>query len=130
MRIFLMLPAVALAACAPTTQTAYSPDQAHLDAVLAERVKGPALVCIPFHGDLKVRAIGHRLVFGAGDDLYINQTEGGCENAGTMGSIFLLDSGGPVPSLCQHTSVRVISGGNGMFAGNCNLSQFIPYRVQ
>ena len=125
-----LVPALALAACGT-----YAPDLSHqraeaeLAAELGTRVAGAPTSCIPQHATTEMRSYGRNIVFRNGSDLYVNRTEGGCENAGSGGNIFVIDHQGGAGNLCRNTIVRVVTASNGMYAGSCALGDFVPYRL-
>lgn len=127
---FAFIPALALAACGT-----YAPDlsnqraEAELAAELGTRVAGAPASCIPQHATTEMRSYGRSIVFRNGSDLYVNRTEGGCENAGSAGNTFVLDNRGSAGNLCRNTIVRVVTASNGMYAGSCALGDFVPYRL-
>ena len=131
MRTALVLaPALALASCGT-----YAPDlnsqrsEAQLAAELGMRVAGAPASCIPNHPTTEMRSYGRAITFRNGNDLYVNRTQGGCENAGMSGNTFVIDNRGSAGNLCRNTTVRVVTSSNGMYAGSCSRGDFVPYRL-
>ena len=61
-----------------------------------------------------------------GGTIYVNQTTGGCQNAGRSGYIYVSELRGTTEQ-CRGDIGKVITSSGAFYAGSCGLGEFVPY---
>ena len=131
MRHFMLLPLIALASgCAMNGVSAQSAEreareQAQLDAVLEGYQPGEPRSCVNSRDLRGPTAYGERtLVFREGRTIWVNETSGGCDDAG-RDALITRQFG---PQLCRGEIARTADLVSGFQSGSCSLGDFVPYR--
>lgn len=132
MRKLLLLPLIALAGgCAMDGEMSArqalreTEDMRRLDALLAGRVAGEPRSCVNSRDLRGPTAYGERtLVFREGSTVWVNQTSGGCDDAG-RDALITRQFG---PQLCRGEIARTADLTSGFESGSCALGDFVPYR--
>jgi hypothetical protein len=123
------LVAAALASCAPVAPPeARTPHaEARLQQVLAGKVPGPAMTCLPSHGTREMITIDdNTILFRRGQTVYRNDPVGGCP--GLASGFYALVTRSTGSGLCRGDIAQVADLGTGMIVGSCALGDFVPYR--
>jgi hypothetical protein len=110
----------------PTVELARQ--QQELARELDGRVAGKPLSCLPSFRNSggRVLGIGDKLLFEDGGTIYVNQTTGGCQNAGRSGYIYVSELRGTTEQ-CRGDIGKVITSSGAFYAGSCGLGEFVPY---
>lgn len=132
-RIALLLAGAALASCAapppgPTASDLQSQNQ--LQAMLAGKVAGPSMSCIPqYHSSASSIVAPGAFAFRVNPGLvYVMNTAGtGCEGLTDPRYALVVTSHGP-NTLCSGDIVQVRDLQAGTLVGSCTLGNFTPYR--
>ena len=128
--VSLLLVAAALTSCStamgPTPEVS-ARSQAQLQQLLAGRVAGPAVTCLPpgRSGDMTTIA-GGTVVFRSGSTYYLNTMGGGCPNLNSHTALVTRQFGGS--SLCSGEIAQLLDPGSRMTVGSCTFGEFIPFR--
>ena len=125
----LLVLTTALAACstgALPTRTAQAEN--HLDKLLAGRVAGQPITCLPDYRARDMVVIDDRtILFRDGRTYYRNDFNGGvCSNLG-IGSNALVTKQFGGTGLCRGDPAQVVDVSNGFTVGSCALGDFVPY---
>jgi hypothetical protein len=128
-RMFLLLSAVALAACTtrpPPGRTAAA--EAHLQKLLAGKAAGAPITCLPSYRSNDLVVIDdNTVVFRDGRTVYRNDFQGGaCSQLGS-GHYALLTKQFGGAGLCRGDIAQVIDTTAGHIVGSCVLGDFVPY---
>ena len=132
MRSLLILAAAvtALSACAPAPPAPRTARAAnHLNSMLAGRVAGAAVECLPRYQASNMIAIDDGTVlFREGSRLWRNDFNGG-KCYGISGGRYALvtDRLTTTTSLCRGDLQKVMDLSSGMVVGSCTLGDFVPY---
>ena len=124
----LLVIASALAACSttmePTTRSAEA--QAQLDKLLAGKVAGTPVACLPQARPSAnmVSIDDNTIAFRQGSRVYINHPSGGCSN---LGGSFALVTRTPSTRLCRGDIAEVTDLRSGFTVGSCTLGDFVPF---
>lgn len=113
--------------CAPTAGSPRNPASVEISPELIGRVAGTPMACVNSR-DLGVsrRITGDRILFETkGSLVYVNDTVGGCPGL-TRGRA--LSTSTQSGRLCDGDVARVFDRLDGLGAGNCALTAFVPYR--
>lgn len=124
----LLLVLAAASACSTAPPVARSPEaQAHLNRMLAGRVPGPPVICLPAYRRNDMITIDENtLLFRSGGTVYRNDLRGGC--AGLSGNYALITrSSGS--GLCSGDIAEVADLSTGTSFGSCVLGDFVPYTM-
>jgi len=120
--------AVALAGCVtqpPAQPTAQA--QAELESLVAGRVAGPAVSCLPsYRGKDMVRIDEGTVAFREGGTVYVNRLQGECN--GLNSGFYTLVTRSYGTGLCRGDIAHVTDMSTGMIVGSCAIGDFIPYR--
>ena len=119
------LPLILIAAAGPTRDL-NAADQTKLAKALAGLTPGKPLSCVPLsYPTLNTQSIGNLLLYKRSrNEVYVNETTGGCE--GAAGSDILVQvehEGRP----CSGDIIRTVDNTTHMTTGSCALGQFVPY---
>lgn len=127
--ISLLLIGAALASCSagmgPNPEVS-ARSQAQLQQMLAGRVSGPAVSCLPpgRSGDMTSIA-GGTVVFRSGSTLYVNNMQGACPNLTSQTALVTRQFGS---GLCRGEIAQVIDPTSGITVGSCVFGDFVPFR--
>ena len=126
--IMILLGAV-VASCTttpPEPRTAEA--EAHLSKLLAGKVAGPALGCIPFYnGNDMIIVDDSTVLFKKGSTLYRNDFNGGsCDNIGSGFYTLVTERHGS--GMCNGDIARVMDVKSGTQIGSCVWGDFTPYK--
>jgi len=128
--IALLLVGAAIVGCAATA--AQQPirtakDQQRYDQLLAGKVAGPPVSCLPtFHQDDMVVIDEQTVAFRQGSNrVYVNHMQGGCTNLG--GSYALVTKQFGSAQLCRGDIGQVVDLTNHFTVGSCVFGDFVPY---
>ena len=130
MRALPLIPvAAALAGCItqppPTSRTAAS--QAELDRLVAGRVAGQALSCLPgYRANDMIRIDEGTIAFRDGATVYVNRLHGDCN--GLNSGFYTMVTRSHGSGLCRGDIAHVTDISTGMIVGSCSIGEFIPYR--
>lgn len=131
MRTLLIFPLIALAGgCAMNEMSARGAErearkQAALDTMLAGYQPGEPRSCVNSRDLRGPTAYGERtLVFREGRTIWVNETSGGCDDAG-RDALITRQFG---PQLCRGEIARTADLTSGFQSGSCSLGDFVPYR--
>ncbi|HEX6741502.1 MAG TPA: hypothetical protein VF079_06885 [Sphingomicrobium sp.] len=126
----LLLIGAAIVGC--TTTSAMQPirtaaKQRQYDQLLAGKVAGPPLSCLPtFHQDDMVVIDDSTVAFRQGSSrVYVNHMQGGCTNLG--GGYALVTKQFGSAQLCRGDIGQVVDLTNHFTVGSCVFGDFIPY---
>lgn len=127
-RICLLAAATALAGCStapPPAPTAEA--EAHLQKLVAGKVAGSPVACLPRHGGQNMVVIDdQRIAFRDGPRVYVNDFRGGtCSRLNSGFYALLTRSYGT--GMCSGDIAEVVDTSNGMTVGSCVLGDFVPY---
>jgi hypothetical protein len=128
--VSLLLAAAALTSCstamAPSPQVS-ARSQAQLQQMLAGRVSGPPVSCLPpgRSGDMTSIA-GGTVVFRSGSTYYVNDMRGSCHNLNSQYALVTRQYGGS--SLCSGEIAQLLDPGARITVGSCTFGDFIPFR--
>ena len=126
--ISLLLIAPALAACSATMGPPPMPSaeaNARLQSLLAGKVAGPPMSCLPSRMANNQMTIDDRtLAFRDGSRVYVNHLSDGCGNLGGSRSMVLRN---PTGSLCRGQIAEVVDLATGAHVGGCVFGDFIPF---
>ena len=122
--------AVSLGACttAPQPETRSAKAEAHLQKLLAGKVAGPPVTCLPSYSSRDMVVIDdNTLVFRAGSGrVYRNDLMGGgCSQLG--GGFYSLLTKSSGSGLCRGEIAQVVDVSNGITVGSCVIGDFVPY---
>jgi hypothetical protein len=129
MRSFpLIVLGLALSSCAgqPTTATRTAENQIKLDKLLAGKVAGAPITCLPnYQANDMIRIDDSTIAFKRGSRVYVNHLRGACSNL-TSGfySLVTRSSG---QGLCRGDIAEVRDNQTGTIVGACGIGNFIPY---
>ena len=125
--LFLFLaPALAACATAPQPMARSAEGEAKLQQLLAGRVAGQPVSCLPhWRRDKMVVIDENTILFDAGSTVYRNELQGSCTNLGT-GS-YALVTRSTSTSLCSGEIAQVMDVQTGMTVGGCAIGDFVPY---
>lgn len=128
--IALLLIGAAIVGCATTA--AQQPirsakDQQRYDQLLAGKVAGPPVSCLPtYHQDDMVVIDEQTVAFRQGSNrVYVNHMQGGCSNLG--GSYALVTKQFGSAQLCRGDIGQVVDLTNHFTVGSCVFGDFVPY---
>lgn len=101
--------------------------QAKLDKALAGLTPGTPTSCIPITlPTLNSRTYGRTILYSRGrNEVYRNDTAGGCEAAGNGDILVSVEHEGRP---CSGDIVRTVDPYTHITSGSCALGQFVPYR--
>ncbi|MGZ2411918.1 hypothetical protein ACUXST_001339 [Sphingomonas sp. F9_3S_D5_B_2] len=127
--IWLLVAAAAAASCstAPEPTTRSPQGQRQFEQLIAGKVAGPPVSCLPSYqsNDMVVideRTIAYRLGSGR---VYINNMRGACNNLGNGTALVTRSFGSP--QTCSGDIAQVADLTNRMTVGSCVFGQFVPY---
>lgn len=131
--IEVVIAAAALGACSTAVQEPQvrSPRaEAQLQQLLAGKVAGPAVSCLPHYGaDDMVIIDDHTVLFRHSSKLvYRAELEGGCSRLGT-GAYALKTNRFGGSGLCRGEIAELVDLQNGFSVGSCAFGDFVPYRT-
>ena len=124
----LLLTAAAMAGCATAPQSAQrsAEAQAELQQLLAGRVAGPAMTCLPSYRSGQMVVIDdNTLAFRDGSRVYVNNLRGACSGLGSGFYTLVTRSFGG--GLCRGDIADVADPSTGMVYGSCVIGDFVPY---
>lgn len=125
----LLFLAAALGACSTAPEPGRSAQaQAHLQKLLAGKVAGKPISCLPHYRANDMVVIDDNAVaFRDGRTVYLNDFQGGtCSNLGS-GFYALLTRTFGGTGLCRGDIAQVIDTSTGMTVGSCAMGDFVPY---
>jgi hypothetical protein len=125
----LLLLTAALGACAAGPQPARTAEaEAHLDKLIAGKVTGRPISCLPHYRSNDMVVIDDStVVFKNGRTLYRNDFQGGsCSNLG-RGHYALVTRTSGGSGLCRGDIAEVRDLSAGITVGSCVLGDFVPY---
>ena len=127
----LILTAAALGACttAPQPETRSAKAEAHLQKVLAGKVAGPPVNCLPSHRSNDMVVIDdNTILFRDGSRrVYRNDLMGGgCSQIGSGYYALVTRTSGGF-GLCRGDIAEVRDVSNGISGGSCVIGDFVPY---
>jgi hypothetical protein len=101
--------------------------QAKLDKALAGLTPGAPTSCIPLaYPTLSTHTYGRTILYSRGrDEVYRNDTGGGCEAAGNGDILVQVEQEGRP---CAGDIIRTVDPVSHISSGSCALNQFVPYR--
>lgn len=122
--------AAALGACttAPQPETRSAKAEAHLQKLLAGKVAGRPVSCLPSYSSHDMVVIDdNTLIFRDGNRrVYRNDLNGGgCSQIGSGHYALLTKSSGS--GLCRGEIAQVVDVSNGITVGSCVIGDFVPY---
>ena len=126
----LLLLAPALAACttAAPPQPRSAEAEAELQRLVAGKVAGPAVSCLPrYRADRMVVIDDNTIAFRDGSRVYVNQMRGGGCDRLASGFYTLVTRTVGGTGLCRGEIAQVADLTTGMTVGSCALGDFIPY---
>ena len=120
--------APALAACAtapqPVAQSAEA--EAKLQQLLAGRVAGEPVSCLPhWRRDDMTIIDDDTILFESGGTIYRNELRGSCANLSS--GFYSLVTRSTSPTLCSGEIAQVVDVSTGTMIGGCTIGEFIPY---
>lgn len=124
---FLLIGA-ALAACAPVTPPGPNPQaQAKLQRLLAGKVAGQSMMCIPsYRADKMITIDDNTIAFRDGNRVYVNEMQGGgCSRLSS--GFYTLVTRSTTTSLCRGDIAELADPASGMMVGSCVFGDFVPY---
>ena len=108
----------------PPTQTAEA--QAELQKLIAGKVAGQPITCLPhYRAEDMVRIDDSTIAFRQGSTVYVNHLRGVCTNLKSSFYALVTHSNGS--GLCNGDIAQVRDVSHGMIVGSCGLGDFIPY---
>ena len=117
----LMLAAVA----APAASLDRATSEERFAAATAGLVPGQPVDCFDRRRETSFVSAGDRLIFRVSrNNLYVNQTRGGCD---MMRADETLLTRSPLGRICRGDSARFVDPRTGIQGGACTLGQFVPY---
>ena len=129
--ISLLLMGAALVGCSttaapPAMRSAQS--QAQFQRLLAGKVAGPSVSCLPSTRANDMTVIDEDTVIfrQSGNHFYVGHMQGGCSNLGRPGYALLTKQIGS-SGLCHGDIATVIDTHSGFTVGSCTIGDFIPY---
>jgi len=131
-RILLLSLAAATASCttapAPPSQTAQS--RAHLEQLIAGKVAGQPLNCLPhYNADDMIVIDENTIAFRvSGRRVYVAHMNGPCANLGSSYTALVTNTTGS-PGLCSGDIARVVDTANRITVGSCTFNEFTPYET-
>jgi hypothetical protein len=123
-----LLVMASLGACATGAQPSRSAqDENHLQKLLAGRVAGQPIACIPDHSANDMVVIDDRtILYRDGRTYYRNDFNGGaCENLRIGNALVTKRFGGT--GLCRGDIAQVVDFSSGFTVGTCQMGDFVPY---
>ncbi len=125
--LFLIPPLLAACATAVEPPARSERAEARLQSLIAGKVAGQPLSCLPSHRSGGMVAIDdNTIVFGSGSSrVYVNNTRGGCGSLVTGHYALVTRSMGTGP--CSGDIAQVADLSSGMVVGSCSLGDFVPY---
>src|SRR3954469_19467017 len=128
--ISLALIGLAVASCSTTTEQPIrsSEAQEQYQRLIASRVAGPPLSCLPSYRANDMTVIDEdTIVFRQGTGrVYVGHMQGGCNNLGRPGYALLTRQVGS-SGLCHGDIATVVDTHSGFTVGSCVIGDFIPY---
>lgn len=128
--IFLLLAGVAVASCSTTAQPPMRTveGQQKLERILAGKVAGPPVSCLPSYRANDMVAIDEdTVIFKQGSGrAYVAHLQGGCNNLGRAPYTLLTRQVGTL-GLCHGDIATVVDPINGFTVGSCVFGDFTPY---
>jgi hypothetical protein len=124
----LALAATVTACSTAPRQSSYSAQgEAKLQTLLAGKVAGPALDCLPtFRSSDMIRVDDDTVLFRDGPGrLYRSELNGACNGLGSPNYTLVTKS--PGGRLCRGDMARMVDSSNGMTVGSCVMGDFVPY---
>lgn len=126
----LVLIIAALAACttAPQPETRSARAEARLQELLAGKVAGQPLSCLPnYRSDDMIVIDDNTVLFRHSSNLvYRSDLQGACSNLGS-GHYALLTQRGGGTGLCRGEIAQVVDVQNNITVGTCSFGDFVPY---
>lgn len=130
--IFLLVIGAALVACSTTAAQQQQPirtakAQKQYDQLLAGKIAGPPVSCLPSHNSNDMVVIDDRTIaFRNGSSrVYVNHMQGGCSNLGGPYALVTRTFGGS--QLCRGDIGQVVDLTNHFTVGSCVFGDFVPY---
>jgi hypothetical protein len=127
--ISLLLAGATLVSCAagPQEPTRSAQSVRQYEQLLAGKVAGPPVSCLPSYNANDMVVIDERTVaFKRGSNqVYVNHMQGGCSNLGGGYALVTKTFGGS--GLCRGDVAQVVDIRNRMTVGSCAFGEFIPY---
>jgi hypothetical protein len=129
--ISLLLIGAALAGCSTTAQPPAmrsAENQAQLQRLLAGKVAGPPVSCLPNTRADDMTVIDEDTVVfrQSGNRVYVGHMAGGCSMLGHAGYALLTKQLGS-SGLCHGDIATVVDTHNGFTVGSCVIGDFVPY---
>lgn len=125
----LLLLTAALGACSTGPQPGPSPKaQAHLQKLLAGKVPGKPIDCLPqYRANDMVVVDDNTVTYRDGRTVYVNHFQGGsCSQLGSGFYALVTKSFGGT-GLCRGDIAQVLDTSSGMIVGSCAFGDFVPY---
>jgi hypothetical protein len=127
--ISLLLVGAAVTSCAagPQEPTRSAQSARQYEQLLAGKVAGPPVSCLPSYNANDMVVIDERTVaFKRGSNrVYVNHMQGGCSNLG--GGYALVTKGFSGTGLCRGDVAQVVDIRNRITVGSCAFGDFVPY---
>jgi hypothetical protein len=128
--LILPLLAATIAGCTaqPFNEVRTPRAQLQLDRLLAGKVAGAPISCLPAHATRDMTVVDDQtILFRDGSNrIYRNDPRGGCPGASRAGSTLIIRQFGG-SSLCSGEIVQVADLTTGFSGGSCSLGDFVPY---
>jgi hypothetical protein len=126
--IILLLAMAGLGACTTGPQPTRSAQaENHLQKLLAGRVQGKPVTCLPDYRSKEIVVVDDRtILFRDGRTYYRNDFNGGtCGGLGIGNTLVTKRFGGA--GLCRGDVARVVDMSSGFTVGSCAMGNFVPY---
>jgi Family of unknown function (DUF6491) len=128
--IALLIAGAGLAACstAPDPVTRSAQGQAEYDMILAGKVAGTPIDCLPRFDSNDMRAIDDQTaIFRVNPSkAYVTHFNGQCNNLGDPGYALVTKQAGS-SNLCRGDIAQMIQTSTGVIVGSCVIGSFVPY---
>lgn len=129
--ISLLLIGAGVAGCSTAAEQPMrsSQNQAKYERLLAGKVAGPPVSCVPSYRANDMIVIDENTVIfkqGGGSRLYVANMQGGCSNLGRFNYTMVTRQVG-ASGLCRGDIADIVDPTNGFLVGSCTFGQFTPY---
>jgi len=128
----ILLTGAALASCStqPPQMTRSAAGQHEFEQLIAGKVAGPPVRCLPSYGQNDMTVIDeHTIAYRQGSNrVFINHMQHGCANLGDASTALVTHSFGSSET-CRGDIAQVLDTGSRMIVGSCVFGDFTPYAV-
>ena len=126
--ILLMTAALAGCATGPQPIARNHDGEAHLQRLLAGKVAGPPVTCLPSaRTDEMIVVDDDTIAFRVGNRVYVNNVTAGCSQMDSPGATLVFRNVGGGTGHCRGDIATVTYLSSGTSMGSCVLGEFVPY---